>query len=46
MLFRSQLYVQRIKRDDAYIANLAAEVGQFLIEVAAVHRRLMERKPT
>lgn len=32
-----QLYVQRIERDDAYIAKLEAEVISFLAEVAATH---------
>lgn len=36
-----QLYVQRIKRDDDYIAELAGNVIQFLAEVDEQHKRLM-----
>lgn len=38
-----QLYVQRVVRDDSYIANLAAEVGAFLLEVAATVKQLEEK---
>ena len=37
-----QLYVQRIERDDTYIAHLAAEVEVFLSEVAAMQAKLQE----
>jgi len=33
---RMQLYVQRIERDDKYIANLESEVRKFLVEVDKV----------
>jgi len=36
MLERMQLYVQRVQRDDAYIAKLEAEVRKFLLEVDKV----------
>lgn len=36
-----QLYVQRVKRDDAYIEKLAAEVGVFLGEVERQHAGLL-----
>ena len=38
-----QVYVQRIKRDDAYIETLAGEVQAFLAEVEALYAKLMER---
>lgn len=38
---RLQIYVQRIERDDKYIAVLQAEVKAFLFEVEALHARLM-----
>ncbi len=38
-----QLYVERVKRDDAYIDALAAEVGRFLAEVEAMRDRLTNR---
>ena len=38
---RLQIYVQRIERDDKYIATLQAEVEAFLSEVEALHARLM-----
>lgn len=36
-----QLYVQRIERDDDYIAELAGNVLTFLVEVDAIHKSLM-----
>lgn len=36
-----QLYVERIKRDEAYIESLAAEVTRFLAEVARDHAGLL-----
>jgi putative phage-type endonuclease len=38
-----QLYVERIPRDDAYIAKLAESVKAFLAEVDTMHHRLMAR---
>lgn len=38
-----QLYVQRIKRDDSYIAELEKAVAAFLGEVSAMHQQLMKR---
>ena len=38
-----QLYVQRIPRDDIYIANLDLEVRQFLAEVDDLERQLREK---
>jgi hypothetical protein len=35
-----RLYMQRIKRDEAYIANLSAEVIRFLAEVDEMQRKL------
>lgn len=36
-----KLYVQRIKRDDDYIAELAANVMNFLEEVSVMHAKLL-----
>lgn len=36
-----QLYVERIPRDDAYIAELADEVARFLIDVERMHQSLL-----
>lgn len=38
-----QLYVQRIERDDIFIANLDLEVRAFLAEVDDLERQLMEK---
>lgn len=38
-----QLYVERVERDEAYIATLAAEVERFLSEVEGMCERLMVR---
>lgn len=38
-----QLYVERIRRSDAYIEKLAASVNAFLAEVDAMHGRLLAR---
>lgn len=38
-----QLYIERIERDEAYIATLAAEVERFLGEVEAMAQRLLTR---
>jgi putative phage-type endonuclease len=38
-----RLYVERVKRDDAYIATLEAAVLQFLAEVDRQHQGLMAR---
>lgn len=38
-----RLYVQRIERDDAYIAELEKSVSAFLSEVAQQHAALMKR---
>jgi putative phage-type endonuclease len=38
-----RLYVERVERDDAYIAALAAEVAKFLDEVESMRERLLER---
>lgn len=38
-----QLYVERVKRDDAYIARLEAAVVQFLVEVDRQHQALLQR---
>lgn len=38
-----ELYVQRIERDDAYIANLEAEIREFLSEVDGIHALLREK---
>lgn len=39
-----QLYIERINRDDAYIAALADEVSRFLAEVAGMVERLSEKR--
>ena len=38
-----QLYVQRVERDDVFIANLDLEVRQFLAEVDDLERQLREK---
>ncbi len=38
-----QLFIVRVERDDAYIADLEREVRQFLAEVDAAHAALMQR---
>lgn len=38
------LHVERVERDDAYIAKLAEEVGKFLAEVEQMVQRLSERR--
>lgn len=38
-----QLYVYRVPRDDAYIANLEAEVIRFLVEIQTSYNALMGR---
>lgn len=40
---RHRLFVQRIQRDDIYIANLDFEIRAFLDEVDALHRQLEEK---
>ena len=37
-----QLYIQRIARDDDYVAELAGNVIQFLAEVDELHQRLLK----
>jgi hypothetical protein len=37
------LYVQRVERDDIFIANLDSEVRQFLAEVDDLERQLREK---
>lgn len=37
-----QLYVERVKRDSDYIANLEAEVAKFLVETEKMHEWLMK----
>jgi putative phage-type endonuclease len=36
-----QLHVERVKRDDAYIEKLEAEVRKFLVEVEQMHMQLL-----
>ena len=36
-----RLYIQRVKRDDEYIANLAKQVALFLAEVDKLHKQLL-----
>jgi hypothetical protein len=38
-----QLFVQRVERDDVFIANLDFEVRQFLAEVDDLERQLREK---
>lgn len=38
-----KLYVERIRRDDIYIAKLAAEVGAFLAETEKLHQSLLRK---
>lgn len=38
-----RIYVERIGRDEDYIATLAAEIAKFLAEVEAMHASLMDR---
>lgn len=38
---RLRLYVQRVKRDKAYIENLAKQVATFLAEVDKLHKQLL-----
>jgi putative phage-type endonuclease len=39
-----QLYTERVRRDDRYIAILETEVHAFLKEVNALHMKLMDRR--
>jgi len=38
-----ELYVERIERDDGYIANLEEEIREFLAEVESIHNLLREK---
>lgn len=38
-----QLHIQRIERNDEYIAKLALEVDSFLLEVDALYQQLMKK---
>ncbi len=39
------LYIQRIPRDEAFIAMLAEEIGDFLVDVESLLKALRDKAP-